>query len=227
MLLNTWETIRTQIEKELDIQAEIFIDDDEIMGYGNQAIDEAEAEIMNMYQGYFKSYYSVPMVSGASEIAMPTDIYANKILYVQYEEGEIKYKVIKIKDHQKVEVNTDDDYMFDVYTVTAGEGPKFVLYPAARVTTSSYMKMWYIRNANRIISTSSVIDIPEFSSFIINFVKVKCAAKELHPILPQYMADLEKSRQLMKETLDNMIPDDQETIDPDLSFYEDFDSCED
>jgi hypothetical protein len=222
MRLWTWDELKTRIENELDIQSEYFIDEDELLGYANEAIDEVESEVHNLYEGYFKSYHCPTLVSGTSEYALPSDIFANKILLVQYDDGTNAYKVTKIRDIEKPDVESSDDYRFDIENSTAGAVAKLVLYPASRVNSSTNIKMWYIRNANRLSSSSDTLDVPESANLVIAYCKYKCAVKAVHPMLQVFVSDLERQRQIFKETLSTMIPDEDKTIDIDFSFYDDF-----
>lgn len=222
MKLWLWSELKEKIEADLDLQEEVMITDSELLGYCNEAIDEAEAEILNMYQNYFKTSAYVSLVDGTSSYSLPSDIYAAKILFIQHDDGTDHYKIERINDIEKADVEDDDDYMFDIENPTAGEGQKLILYPAAKTTSSTIVKLWYIRNANRLTGDTSVLDIPESANFIIQYCKVKCMEKEVHPLLQKAMADLEKQRELLKQTLDQMIPDENETIEPDVSFYNDF-----
>ena len=218
-----------KVRVDMDLQEETFIDyPSEYYGYLNEAIDEAEAEIHKMYQGrsqhYFRKPYLLPLVSGTARYALPTDIYANKITYIQYNNNGKRYKIEKMTTKDITDVNTDDYYMFDLENVDAASGVEMVLYPTPGETVADAVTIWYIRNANYVTALTDPVDIPEFVHFIIAFIKSRIAMKEINPYLQKYDMDLEKQRSLMKRTLDNMLPDEHETIEPDLSFYEDFDT---
>ncbi len=170
MRLWTWSEIKTKVEEELDIQAEDFVDETELLGYANEAIDEIEAEVHNLYENYFKSYHYPTLVVGTSEYALPTDIYCNKILLAQYNDGSLKYKITKIKDIEKADVEDSEDYRYDIENSTAGAVAKFVLYPTSRVASSTYVKLWYLRNANKLSSSSDTLDIPEGANVVIAYM---------------------------------------------------------
>jgi len=218
----TYAEILEKVQNDLDMQDEIFITDAEWLGYVNEAIDDCEADIHQLNEEYFKTSAQVPMVQGTARYAMPDDIYANKIKLVFYDEGynnSDTYKVWQMKDKNKADVEDNDDYEFDVEN-SSTNGIEFVLYPAARVTSSTYMTVWYIRNANRIALSTDTLDIPEFANFIMQHMKMRCMEKETHPMLGKAVQDLEAQRMKMRETLSQMIPDHEETIEPDLTFYE-------
>lgn len=225
MLTMSWGQLKALVKSELDLDEETFIDDTELMNYANRAIDEAEQLVMSIYQDYFRTKYSPPLVNGTSEYVMPTDIYANKIRFIQYSNGSKKYKVNRIKTAEIAHVNSGDDYLFDIEhkasTGSSDPGIRFVLYPASR-ETGTPMTIWYIRNATRLVDDNSAIDVPEAINFMRQYIAVMVFRKELHPLLQASEADLERQRVMLKETLDQMAPDDYELIDQDMSFYEDF-----
>ena len=100
---------------------------------------------------------------------------------------------------------------------------EIIFYPTPTTTNSNLIKIWHLRNANHITQITDKIDIPEFINFIFAYVKECCARKELNPLLGTYAQETMKQKMLMKQTLDNMIPNAEKTLEPDLSFYEDFD----
>lgn len=228
MELLTYADLRTKVEKDLDLETEDFIQSDEMIGYFNEAIDECEAEIhkLGMEDEYFLKKTALPLVQGQEEYDLPTDIYANKIRHVVYKNGTKiftikrcrKDKFLKYADYQLSPPT--DFYEYFIINPTAGEKPKIVLLPASRETSSTNVTIWHIRNANKLVGDDSVCDIQEFSSFIIKFVKWKVLQKEGHPGQDSAKQELEEQRQLMKETLENMVPDEDSEIPGDYSIYE-------
>lgn len=224
----TYAEALAKVERDMDMQEETFIDGQEFVDLFNEAIDDAEAEIKKANSKYFKRKYLVPIVEGTARYSMPTDIYANKIIYIQFDDGSRKYRINQLKEKEIAYVQTGDDLRFDIENTDADTGIELVLYPTPDFTSSTSVTMYYIRNANQLPDfgdddlDSSKIDIPEFINFVFAYVKYKVAFKETNPLLANFEAELEKQRASMKETLDNMIPDEDEVIEPDVSFYCDF-----
>ncbi len=221
MKVYTWTELRGIIDRELDLEDETFVSDDEYYDYVNQAIDEAEAIIHNLYEGYFKKDDDITLVDGTASYDMPTDIYANKLLLIQYNNGSIKYKIERIKNIEKAITVNSDFYMYDIENANATDGPKIVLYPPAK-EDGQYIKVWYLRNAGRVTTGTDPIDIPEFYPFVKQYVKYMIMEKEAHPLLQNAKQDLNRQEQRMRQTLATMLPDEDEVLDPDLSFYEEF-----
>lgn len=225
MLRPTYLSVKQKVERDLDLEGETFISDEEILGYCNEAIDDAEAEIHKINEDYFLTKYSVPLVQGTSVYDMPTDIYANKIRGVTYSNGSDVYPVTRIRGSHKFstiafinQAGASDDYRYELEH-DALLGMQFVLYPAARTTDSTVMKLWYIRNAATVALDTDTIDIPEFVNFIYQHMKWRCYEKEGHPNTPDAVVSLEKQRALMIQTLTDMVPDEDDTIEQDMSHY--------
>lgn len=221
----TGEELITKVEQDLDLEDELFIQPSEMLAYANEAIDEAEAEICGVYEDYFLSKSTLSLASGTDEYTLPSTIYAHKIRRVIFNDGNTSYTVDRIRDWKKFEVYTNerivgssDLYRYFIYNATAGS-PKLLLTPPAR-ETGAYLDVWFIRNANRLVDLTDVCDIPEFANFVIQFMKVRCYEKEMHPNLQTAIGVLQQQRELMKATLSTMVPDADNTIELDLSSYE-------
>jgi len=217
----TWATLKAEILRELDLQGEDFITATELMDYANDAIDEAEAEIMTIYEKYFETEANLSVTSGVATVSMPTGIYANKITCINYDNGSTKYEVKRIKNLKEIpHIQAGQLYRYRIINPTGGYQIK--LYPTPTETTSTYFTCYYLRNANAITADATVIDLPEAKGFIKAHIKARCMAKEGFPGNPAVNPDVEKQRQLLIETLENMVPDENNEIEPDMSFYDDF-----
>lgn len=242
MKIWTYEEIENKIKRDLDLQDEDFVTTDELAGYCNDAIDEAEAEIISLCEDYFLKTSALPMVSGASDIDLPTDIYAQKIRSLTYENGTIIYQVKLIKGRDEWQdialtkfYSGVDDYRYKLLNANAGEQAKIRLYPASR-DTGNFLTIWYIRNAQRVplvgelvnavaatraSQLATLVDIPEFTSFIIAFMKVRCVSKEFDPRYNDLVAELQHQREMMTSTLRNRVVDNNhDLIDTDMSWYQ-------
>lgn len=310
MRIWTYEEARRKVQKDLDLEEELFVTPSEMLGYFNEAIDEAEAIIMKINEDYFLTEAPILLVAGRAVYSPPDNIYAMKIRKLRYQNGSIYYDVKRMRDHRKFGDIADfdfassgtDDFMYyirndsangfkivlsrkpeessgaqvsislgtpgtfttvaahglaigdEVYLWTSDELPTgFVdggIYTVTAIPTSTTfelsdtpegsslaatgtqagthkfekipfrMSLWYIRNAKRVVEDSDPIDIPEFVSFVLQHVKVRVYEKEGHPNFEQATAELERQRQLMAETLTQMVPDDNDTIPMDTSHYE-------
>lgn len=225
-----YSTIRDKVQADLDLQDEEMILPEEMRGYANDAIREAEAEILGIYEDYFLNAAPVSLVSGQDLYSLPATIYATKIRGIMYQNGNTIYPVKRIRDWKKFLdlalsdyfTNSTEDYRYIIINSSAASGVQMKLVPPSRETTANVMNIWFIREANRIVTDADVCDIPEFESFIYAHMKVSCRKKEFNGFCPQEDTDkLNEERARMISTLTAMVPDTDTEIEKDMSLYYD------
>jgi len=230
----TLAEIRQKVQQDLDLEGEVFIQPTELTNYINQAIDEAEAEIHTIYEDYFLSDYFVPLVEGEKRYSLPEDIYAHKIRKIIFSDDQSKtYEVARIPESAKFEdialterFRSTEFYRYLITNETIGN-PTMYFVPAIRQNDTgpsqdgvSKMRVWYLRNANRLQLDTDICDIPEFVHFVIAYTKLRCLEKEMHPGTEYWANHTERQRRLMVDTLSNMVPDGETRVEPDMSTYE-------
>lgn len=225
MILPLFSEMNQKIKNDLDLNEETFIQPQELVAYFNEAVDMIEGQIHTLYEDYFLTSSSVDVTEGQSEVNLPTNIFANKIRRVMWilNDSE-KYTMQRVRNlDELLMASAPDDYRFMITNSEAG-GFKLSISPAFRVTTSNTpLKIWFLRNAKRYEDETSVCDIPEYSNVINQYVRYKCHAKEGHPDAQQDLADLERLRTAMVETLRDKFIDEQNEVPKDFTFYRDFD----
>lgn len=224
----TYAEIRDKVLKDLGLEQEEFIRVDEMLEYCNEAIDEAEAEIHTLYEDYFLTSADINLVAGTSLYSLPTNIYASKIRGLNYINGNDIYPVKRVKEYARFEdidntsVNdTSMRYRYFLRNNSSASGVQLQLVPASRENLTSGLKLWYIRNANRMTTGTDVCDIPEFTSFVLQYMKYRCYEKQGDPRMQAALVALEQQRKQLNVTLGNMIPDGDNELELDLSFYRD------
>jgi hypothetical protein len=221
----TWAEIKAKVEADLGLEDEDMVSADEMLAYGNESIDEAEAEIHTINEDYFLTQGTVSLVSGTDSYDMPTDIYANKVRQIVYRNGSVVTVINRLKDSTKFGTYsqnllvTANSGQYSWFPVNSTAGSPKILFTPPVLETGNYVTVWYLRNANRFIDDTSICDIPEFVSFVIQFIKVRCYEKEGHPNLGLAVTALDQQRTQMNATLTNMVPDDDTVITADLSYY--------
>lgn len=220
-----YSEVKTMIQDQCDIGDEDFVSATELMQFCNDAIDECEAHIHTIYEDYFLSEAFLALVNGTSAYALPTDIYGNKLRYIEYNQNnnsegtvfEIK-RLIDLKKIADIENAYSGvavpDYRYILTNNLSGSNgvSKIRLIPAAKETSSTNVRLYYLRNANRITGNSSIIDIPEFIQFIVAYMKMRVYEKEGTQRIQVAMADMERTKQLMVETLTQMVDDGQSNV---------------
>ncbi len=217
--------IRTKVENDLDLVDEIFITPAELLGYINEAIDNAEAQIHTIYEDYFLTFDNLALVQGTATYDMPADIYANKIRCIPYSNGSDIYEIKKWrKPLSLIPLVQPTDWYSYLPINTGASGYQMQLIPASQETSATNVTRWYIRNAKVLVNDVDTCDIPEFISYILQFVKMRCYEKEGNPNTIKAIEDVEREKNLMIETLTNMVDDEDTKIIIDPSFYNDFDT---
>jgi hypothetical protein len=233
----TYGQVRTRVIQELDLGNESFIAPDEMVGFCNEALAEAEAEIHKINEDYFLKKATISLTLGQQLYSLPADIYANKIRQILYSNNAIIYPLRHIKRSETTFYDaTVTDYFgaaqfyryrYLIINSSAAAGMQIELHPPA-VETGPLLQIWYLRSiglvplvsaGSQAASDAALIDVPEFYNFILHYMKAKCLEKDSDPRLETALVALEHQRKMMVDTLTQMIPDDDDTIAPDLSFY--------
>lgn len=240
MKLWTYEEIENKVRRDLGMQDTVFISNDEMVGHCNDAIDEAEQEILKINEDYFLRRQALTMTSGTETVDLPSDIYANKLKGLVYKNGSIVYPVKRLKgmmkfldaEHINTFSNNTADYEYMIQAATEGEQSKIRLFPTP-YETGAYLICWYLRNAKRvpIVGESSatrstqlatVLDLPEASNFIMAHMKVACTSKERgqgSPPDPEKIGEREAARKRLVDTLTEQTADDSNEHVFDIGHY--------
>lgn len=227
----TYLQIKTKVQNDLDLIDEQFITAAEMLGYCNEAIAKAESLVHGLYEDYFLASAYLPIVAATQTYSLPSDIYANKIRKMFYDNspgalGGTKYTIRRVRKMEELPFLIQTGTVFYKYllTNTAAAGPKIAFYPPPAETSTTNITLWYIRDAKRMTGDSDTCDIPEFVEYVIQYMKMRCYEKEGHPNLEVAKRDVATLEKDMQETLTNMVDDDDTEILLDWSFYQDFDS---
>lgn len=232
MSFPTFADMQAEVEADSDLESEDFISTGEMINTFNEAVRVCEANIhkLGLEDIYFKKRDFLALVSGDNEVDLPDDIYARKIIRLVYATTDRVYPITRARKNVHYEemeetrvmnVGTENPvYQYELLNQGAGEN-KIYLIPAAQETSSANVVIFYIREAQRMDTDAETIcDIPEFENFIKKYVKWKWHFKEGHPSTPDLKIEMEAEKQLMIETLTNMVPDGDSTLEKDLSPYE-------
>lgn len=223
----TWGTIRDNLERELGIEDELWINESELLEYTNRAVREAKAEIEALYQDYFLSYATITFVADQESYDLPSDIYANKIRRFLFENGSTRYTIDRMRDWKKFESKSIEDYQngssrYAYFIINQSvDTTKILVSPAIRsADAGAYGKLYYSRDVTEFTTSSDILDIPEFVNFIYYHVREAVLKKEGHPNLPDAQAKLNEERERMNGVLAEMVPDADNEIEADYSHYE-------
>lgn len=224
MTLWTLSEIKTKVNNDLDLTNETMISSAELTAYINQAVQEAEQHVIAIYEDYFLQKSYLTLVTSTSDYALPTNIYGHKIRKVIYDDGTNKYLIKRIRKLEEIPyVDTNDDYRYMI--VMDGTGAfKLRLFPTSRENSSTTVNVWHIGSANVLSADADIMNIPEAAQYVISKTKLECARKEGHPAQMSLEQETDRQRKLLIETLTVMVPDEDNQVLMDLSFYGEFDA---
>ena len=214
----TLAEIRERVQNDLDLKDEDFIKAEEINAYIRSGVSAAEKIVLTLNEDYFLTNSPVTFVNGQQAYALPTDIYAQKIRHLIYDNGSKEYVITRVKKlAHTVTIRDGDDYKY-LITNSLLDGYKVVFYPTPK-EDGPQATIWYLRNAKALALDADVLDIPEAYEFVVQFAKDKCANKEkLTPDAGPSPALLQEEK-VLTESLMNRTPDDDNFIEPDMGFY--------
>jgi hypothetical protein len=237
MELLTWEQLKANLQDDMDLEDERFIDDEGLVRYVNRALDDAETCIHTLH--HEDKYFLVPAVfawqSGMSQYSLPGDIYGNKIRLMFYSNGSVKYPITRIRNLMQIPyIKSGDRYQYIIYNSTPTSSPQeapafsnggvYVQFYPSVTETSENVTIWYIRNMKKMTTdvedASNICEIPECVNFVYQHVRLSIAKKmRIQSMIEQERIDLKIQYDLMCDALKEMVPDEDNKIPPDLSSY--------
>lgn len=225
--MTTLKELRDEVIDELDLQEEEWVDEPMLNRYINKAIKIAETKIHTLYENYFLVEGDpVAITAGSYKVDYPSDIYANKITKIVYDDGnnfnshEVK-RIKNIMDGVDIDINgnSTEPVLKWAPVNSASEGRKIRLFPKSGRT--GYLTIWYLRNAATLVADSDVCDIDEYARYIVQCAVTRIYLKDGDPRATDSKALEEEYEKDMIDTLSDMIPDGNNEIEMDTGHYED------
>lgn len=223
-------TAKRKVERDLDLEEENFIQPEEMLEYFNEALREAEAEVLGIYEDYLLDNAPLELVLGQAKYDLPSGIYSSKIRAIIYNSNNnIIYEIKRIRGAKKfldraliISADPTDYYQY-IMLNNATNGIQIELSPPSKEDSTENVTVWFLRTVTPILINEDIVDkdIPESINFLYAFVKGKCKQKENGGVMPQdAQAEIDQQRKLLIETLTNAIPDDDNEVIKDLSIYQ-------
>lgn len=222
--MSTRAQIRTRIRTEMDLLDEPGVSDAEI----NYAIQEAmrvvSAQVLGLYEDYFLTRATLSIVSGSSDVAYPTDIWANKVRALVYRSNGIVTEVRRRKDTNNF-YKAENQAQFGIWSPDVATyvpmDSAMRLFPTPTETTANALVCWYIRDANAMDDDSDSCDIPEWEHVVVAYAEDVIATNK--PGLGDSAKTGKKLASLMaimQASLSNRSPDDWDFVAKDTTVYE-------
>lgn len=222
--MRTLKEIRDKVIDDLDLYEETFVDEPEIDQFINEGIKKAESNIHTLYEDYFLSTYTISITPSEYLYDYPSDIYANKVRMIIFQDGNDAYEVkraINVKEnllYEKVAQPTSGCTLKWYPINTASDGRKIRIFP--NTSDTGTLEIWYIRNAAQLVNDGDVCDIDEFSTLVELHAKTQILLKDGDPRAADMALLEQKEGERMVNSLSDMVQDDDNEIFQDLSHYE-------
>lgn len=213
--------IRDAVKEDIDLEDEDFIDSSEIDRHIRRGVKAAQKIVLGLNEDYFLARTTLELVAGTSEYALPTGIYAHKIRRLIYDNGSQSYVIRRVKELSRTASPIQNHAVNDLsyLIVSSGEDPMITFYPTPQESGNS-VTIWFLRTAKDLQNDDDVLDIPEAFDFVVQYAKDMCVAKEKGTPDSGPTAALMNEQALLEGDLMNRVPDDDNEIQPDTSFYE-------
>lgn len=228
----TLAEVKAKVRKDLDLDEEESVLDDELTDYVQDAVREVASTLqkLNYEDRYFLTEGSMALVTGQKEYSLPADIYGTKIVRIIYNDGSRLYPIKRVRGTTEFEnimladkyATYTDSYKYFLLNRGPTTGFKLRLVPGAQETSSTNVTIWYIREPYKASLDADPVDCPEeFIQFVLAFCKVECMKKDMgNPLLELALGELTRIREDMIDTLTEQTADGDNEIIPDKSHYE-------
>jgi|GEM_PF-3799217 len=229
MAYRTFGDLREQVEAELDLEAEEFIQPTEMQRYFNSGIQIIEAEIikLGLRERYLQDEAFISIVVDQQDYSLPADIIDTKIRKLVYRENTIVYTIKPLRSESAYETedvfnlyNSSDYYFYSIYKTS--ENYVLRLTPKARKNFTDAIRIIYFKDLNQYTDDDTNCDVPQICyEYLLSYVRYRCYKKELHANADSEKQDLAALLQLMRETLQGQVADpDMDLNDQDVKVYE-------
>lgn len=221
------------------------ISDADIARWIAKGVRSAERVIHGLYEDYFLSKTTIAITANTTEYSYPSDVYANKIRKIVFDNGSEAHEVKRTKDILSSQVNdilvnswsnpiltwTPINTSVSLVGVQKTTGRKIKLFPKEGRTGT--LHVWYIRNANKLydpatddldgdVSPTALLnecDIDEFEDYIVQYAKVAALLRDKDPTAADEKMILDELEEAMRSTLSDMAPDQNNELLADTSLY--------
>jgi hypothetical protein len=173
--VKTFGDLRIFVRRKLDLQEEIFITPEELVEYIEEALKECEAEIhkLQIQDQYFTSQAPIELQAGLADYALPSNIYANKILRIVYTNGSDVYTVRRSKRsttfedrellRQNNESSTAYSWEYALYNNDVRTGTRMRIYPTPQESaTITNFTGDLVTGSTQVTNVSSVVGLRKY-----------------------------------------------------------------
>lgn len=142
----TYGQLKSRVEKRLDLEEEVFIQDSEFLEYTHDAIDMVEA-IIHKFRAedtYYETCAPLALLQGQQDYQLPSNIYANKIRKIIFQRQDDIFEIKRMTRRERyVEAAirelyySDNWYRYMIINADARTKPILRLFPKSVDTVTT------------------------------------------------------------------------------------------
>ena len=112
----TFQKLYNRLDKDLDLENEVWIDDDLVIEYTNDAIEKAENLINGVYADYFLDRIDMSVTAGVDKYPLPVNMDGKRVRYMSIKDGDTTYKLNKQALDRILDVSANSPYRYRLYS---------------------------------------------------------------------------------------------------------------
>lgn len=220
----TLERLTTKIQDDLELHEENFVTPDDIHQYINDAIDDAEETIIDLFSDFFITFKNLEVVAGQEIVPLPVDMYEGRMRGLFYNQSGFTapnpnlqaYKLRKIPLEEVSNVQQNDDFRYRLMNPSA-DAMALYFYPAVTEDSTDQFRVWYIRQAQRLFEDSDVLEKGLRPQFILAHAKWNILDKMGDPAVIEAKEKYDEQLLKMTSSLSRLTDDDEDAyLEPDM-----------
>lgn len=207
-----------------------FVKEDELIEFANNAIEELNAMINNLYEDYYLTNTIIPLVADTGEYFLPENIYADKIRKVFFIEDNRAHEVTRAKDLSDIKYflttqqQANKPYKYILLNQDEN-GTRLRIFPTPKQNFPNEIHLYYIRDVIKLEYYDALgaklpqedidnqrIDVNEFGKYIFLKLSEYVYEKEKDPMVQKAITDIQRYEQIIIETLSNRVPDENDEL---------------
>lgn len=213
----TLADLTTKIQNDLELHGENIAEPLDIGSWINDAIDDAEQIIIDLFSDYFLTFRDIKVKKGETILKLPEDIYEARIRGFYYSESGFDngtpsgafYKITKLPLENIGNSMHGDDYQYRLINKT-DVGHCLYVFPAIRQDSDKKFRLWYIRKAKRLVDPTNYLEKGLRPQFIIAHAKAASMMKEGDPMLEAENLRLVAQMESLRSSLSRLSDDDED-----------------
>jgi hypothetical protein len=214
----TLADLTTKIQNDLELHGENIAEPLDIGSWINDAIDDAEQIIIDLFSDFFLTFDDLVVKAGQKIVPLPLDSYEARIRGYFYSESGFDdaqpsgsfYKIKKLPLELIGNSQRNDDYQYRLINKT-NVGIVFYMFPAIAADSNNKFRLWYIRKAKRLLDPGDYLEKGLRPQFILAHAKAAAMKKEGDPMLEVEKLNLISQIESMKSSLSRLSDDDEDS----------------